>query len=368
MTRSRRGDEEDDDVAEVVELAEDEDLVEVDELVDDGVAEAEELLEDDVSEVETGLPEPPAPAPLTEERDQRLEVIKAEITEVHTRYKRHAQRTLRYAVRMGVCLIEAKDIVGHGPFLTWVRDNCPFSHRTANIYMYVARTNLKFERVANLAEQGTVDAIENHLSKKGAARFRRLEAQGKPPSLQRIYESRQQRKRQSKKLSFRDKRMFNQQQHRAAQQSRSEQYQAQDLPDLTELWPRPHRDAARIEIEWQLPDEVIQTIYVWLPEDGHATAAGAVKKRSWKGSMALRYHWLIYTKGSNAEDYSVAIDDDHFDGKTWTVGKTWEEVQAKLSELSRNATGARRAQEMDRDPDTARILDNWREMILHYRR
>ena len=71
------------------------------------------------------------------------------------------------------------------------------------------------------------------------------------------------------------------------------------------------QDAARIEIEWQLPDDVIQGIYVWLPEDGHLTAKRAVKKTSWKGSMALRYHWILYTKGNNAKDYSVAIDGDH---------------------------------------------------------
>ena len=46
--------------------------------------------EPDEIEVEAALPEP-----LTaEERDQRLEVIKAEITEAHTRYKKNAQGAL----------------------------------------------------------------------------------------------------------------------------------------------------------------------------------------------------------------------------------------------------------------------------------
>jgi hypothetical protein len=83
--------------------------------------------------------------------------------------------------------------------------------------------------------------------------------------------------------------------------------------------------------------------------------------------LALRYRWIVYTKGNDAKDNSVAIDDDHTDGTTWTVGKTWEEVQAKLSECSQHATEVRRAELMDRDPATARILDTWREQHSRHR-
>ena len=85
-------------------------------------------------------------------------------------------------MRMGVRLIEAKGLVGHGRFATWVHDNCPFSHRTANNYMYLAESDLKSARVANLAEQGTVDAIELHLARKSAAQARSNGNRKKRPS------------------------------------------------------------------------------------------------------------------------------------------------------------------------------------------
>ena len=140
-------------------VEDDEPVLEVDEL---------EALEDDEIEVETGLPEPQAPAsPLTEEeRDQRLEVIKVESPKLIPGTKStHRMHTDRNAD--GTALIEAKAIVGHGRFVTWVHEKCPFCHSTANNYMYVARANLKFARLTNLAEQGTVDAVEGHLQKRG---------------------------------------------------------------------------------------------------------------------------------------------------------------------------------------------------------
>jgi len=143
---------------------------------DEPVLEADEreALEDDEIELKTGLPEPQAPAsPLTEEeRDQRLEVIKARVIGIYPRYKKYARRMHTIMVEMGQLLIEAKTIVGHGRFGTWVNENMPFSHSTAINYMKLVR-DLKFTRLANLALQGTVDAVEAHFEKKSVAQSRK---------------------------------------------------------------------------------------------------------------------------------------------------------------------------------------------------
>ena len=44
-------------------------------------------------------------APTSENRARRLQAIKAEITEFHSRYKKHAAQTFRYIKKMGVRLI-----------------------------------------------------------------------------------------------------------------------------------------------------------------------------------------------------------------------------------------------------------------------
>jgi hypothetical protein len=93
---------------------------------------------------------------------------------------RLAERSLRYVKRIGDLLNEAKEIVGHGNFMNWVDQNCPFSHPTANNYMFVARhlaQSGRFVRVINLAEQGTVDRLGKLVAKHAAVKVRRQAAQ-----------------------------------------------------------------------------------------------------------------------------------------------------------------------------------------------
>src|SRR4051794_31722403 len=48
-------------------------------------------------------------------------------------------RALSHAERAGELLIEAKSRVGRGRFQKWVAESCPFSYRTAAVYMQLAR-------------------------------------------------------------------------------------------------------------------------------------------------------------------------------------------------------------------------------------
>jgi hypothetical protein len=295
------------------------------------------------------------------------------INETYTRYKQHSDRALRYAIRMGMRLYEAKRIVGPNRFMDWVHDNCPFSHSTANNYMYVARSNLTFARLANLAVQGTVTAIEDHVRKKSAAQYRRQDEKDRkedkaesatrlPKTLAEAYE-----KRDRKRQSFRDKIAFKKAQTRAAQQARSEEYQAIGLSDPALAWPRPHDDASCLVVEWQQPNDVIQGIYVWLPDNAHALAEHdtiVATGGHWKGGAALRYHWIIYTFDRAERTASVHLDPGEQSSgaiATRIDGMTWEHVQEKLLELGRDATGVSKCVALPRDPETAAILENWRD-------
>ena len=46
---------------------------------------------------------------------------------------------IEHAIRAGEALIQAKQLVEHGQWLPWLRDNCKMSERTAQNYMRVAR-------------------------------------------------------------------------------------------------------------------------------------------------------------------------------------------------------------------------------------
>ena len=68
--------------------------------------------------------------------------------------------SLGHALNLGKLLNDAKDAVGHAGWANWLKTNCPqISHRTANVYMNLAKNKDKFDKpavsqhAANMAAQ-----------------------------------------------------------------------------------------------------------------------------------------------------------------------------------------------------------------------
>ena len=58
--------------------------------------------------------------------------------------------SLVHALKLGELLNQAKEVVGHGDWTSWLKTNCPkISHRTANVYMSLAVNKEKFDTAAN---------------------------------------------------------------------------------------------------------------------------------------------------------------------------------------------------------------------------
>lgn len=60
------------------------------------------------------------------------------------------EKTEHNFIEMGRLLIKVKEILGHGKFLTWLKNNIEMSTRTAHRFMSVAKANEKSSSVANL--------------------------------------------------------------------------------------------------------------------------------------------------------------------------------------------------------------------------
>jgi hypothetical protein len=75
-----------------------------------------------------------------------------EITELHYKITTAIKKTLQDAIRIGELLKEQKDKMPHGVFTSWIKENLPFSDRTARNYMRVheSRERLKTESVSVL--------------------------------------------------------------------------------------------------------------------------------------------------------------------------------------------------------------------------
>lgn len=61
------------------------------------------------------------------------------INGAHRRCEDAARSAVQYAVEAGGLLIEAKSLHEHGSWTKWIEENCEFSLRTAQVYMFIAR-------------------------------------------------------------------------------------------------------------------------------------------------------------------------------------------------------------------------------------
>jgi hypothetical protein len=67
--------------------------------------------------------------------EARLKDLASRINRAHERLTSQAIALTNPAVQIGGWLIEAKKLVGHGPWLKWIKANCSFERSDANINM-----------------------------------------------------------------------------------------------------------------------------------------------------------------------------------------------------------------------------------------
>jgi hypothetical protein len=92
----------------------------------------------------------------------RLAVLAAEIRTAHADTLRHVRSAIEQAIAVGNLLTEAKDLIGHGDWLPWLKDHCAMSTRTAQRYMTLARSEANTPRVALLGIRAAEEAIAKH--------------------------------------------------------------------------------------------------------------------------------------------------------------------------------------------------------------
>jgi Protein of unknown function (DUF3102) len=92
----------------------------------------------------------------------RLPILAGEINAAHAAVKLHTTATIEEAMNAGDRLREAKELVGHGGWLPWLREHCPHvSERTAHNYMRQAKCRSQIEsRIRSAADFSQRDALE----------------------------------------------------------------------------------------------------------------------------------------------------------------------------------------------------------------
>ena len=93
-----------------------------------------------------------------------MRALASQICIEHSAALAAATSATEHAIRCGDLLIEAKAGLEHGQWLPWLKENCPFSERTAQAYMRLAQKVSEFDeqeaqRVADLPVRDAVKAI-----------------------------------------------------------------------------------------------------------------------------------------------------------------------------------------------------------------
>jgi len=95
----------------------------------------------------------------------------------------HWAESVKYAIKVGELLIDAKAAVRHGEWEKWVEDNCPFKIRSAQGYMKAARNKEKAQALAHLGvEKVLKELADNHKP------FDEEKQQEKPAQAQRAHQ------------------------------------------------------------------------------------------------------------------------------------------------------------------------------------
>jgi hypothetical protein len=89
----------------------------------------------------------------------RLPEIAALIKVADAEVRRSAEQMADCAIEAGKLLIEAKEHIGHGQWLSWLRDHAGVSERTAQRYMSLARAGIKSDTVADLGITGSLNLV-----------------------------------------------------------------------------------------------------------------------------------------------------------------------------------------------------------------
>src|SRR5262245_28534000 len=103
------------------------------------------------------LPTPPAGG------QPELSKLARQITAAHRKCESSVNAGLKHAIEAGSLLIQAKECVRHGEWLSWLEEHCELDERLAQKYMQVARELPKLQantpRVADLSFRGSLELV-----------------------------------------------------------------------------------------------------------------------------------------------------------------------------------------------------------------
>lgn len=100
-------------------------------------------------------------AQVTDIQDPKLKMTASNIIEAHNEFMESMEGAMKKAIRAGEYLLDAKEQIPYGQFQGWIEQNLPFSLRTAQNYMKIAKKQDVIEQKGAKMLSTAYDAVKD---------------------------------------------------------------------------------------------------------------------------------------------------------------------------------------------------------------
>lgn len=99
-------------------------------------------------------------------QEKSVTALAAEIISAHNEFMESMEDSMKKAIKAGELLLSAKERTEHGGFQAWIETNLPFSIRTAQNYMKIAKKQDVIEQKGAKMLSTAYDAVKDNPSEK----------------------------------------------------------------------------------------------------------------------------------------------------------------------------------------------------------
>lgn len=107
------------------------------------------------------------------DKNNELEIIESDIIKAHHTFMASMRSSMQAAIDAGEQLLKAKEHIEHGGFQRWIEGNMPFSLRTAQNYMKIAKKQDVIEEKGAKMLSHAYDAVSNRPAPPNQRTFRK---------------------------------------------------------------------------------------------------------------------------------------------------------------------------------------------------
>jgi hypothetical protein len=280
--------------------------------------------------------------------ENRRAILVSEILSFDKQLQKSSLTAAEAVLAIGHRLIELKDLLGHGAWLPYVHKELPYSEKTAQNYMAIAKSKIKSATLADLGITGALKTIQRYVQMR--KRKPQLDALGFP----------------AKKPHQKFDRYYNTRKRIEAELAKEDKANSQKQSELTDprnhIWKRPQNDGEMLYVEWKTPEGVIRFAYVWLQPDKNFHRNDPDEEEDLP-PPPLKYEWIFLRFEKGKYLAWARTNECTTSAEGWTK-REWRNVKDLLRSWSDEYGKAYIEEIYDLDPMNLQLLDHLQMLTM----